>query len=101
MSNLYSVRDRMDAADAVKVARELLFKQAMVNLNGEWVGSLAAIPSGKAESTLNYSEIFIRDNVPTMAYLLVIGEYSAVKITGHIVRDCPEPKSPKKRIHGK
>jgi hypothetical protein len=69
----------MDAADAVKVARELLFKQAMVSLNGEWVGSLAAIPSGKAESTLNYSEIFIRDNVPTMAYLLVVGEYSAVK----------------------
>jgi Alkaline and neutral invertase len=69
----------MDAADAVKVARDLLFKQAMVSIGGEWGGSVAAIPTGTTDPTLNYSEIFIRDNVPVMAYMLLMGEFSTVK----------------------
>jgi Alkaline and neutral invertase len=73
----------MDSAAAVKMARELLFQRAMVDINGQWGGAVAAIPSQNkksgSESKLNYSEIFIRDNVPVMAYLLLEGKFAAVK----------------------
>jgi Alkaline and neutral invertase len=71
----------MDAQTAVKTARDLLFQQAMVEIDGQWGGSLAAIPGRnvKPEEDLNYSEIFIRDNVPVMVYLLMEGKYEAVK----------------------
>jgi Alkaline and neutral invertase len=71
----------MDAQTAVKTARDLLFQQAMVEIDGQWGGSLAAIPGRnvKPEKDLNYSEIFIRDNVPVMVYLLMEGKYEAVK----------------------
>jgi hypothetical protein len=68
----------MDTTDAVKLARDLLFDQAMVNVGGKWGGSVAAIHTGTTDS-LNYGEIFIRDNVPVMAYMLLIGEYGTVK----------------------
>jgi hypothetical protein len=73
----------MNSETAVKVARELLFQRAMVDINGQWGGAVAAIPNQSqksgAESKLNYSEIFIRDNVPVMAYLLLEGKFDAVK----------------------
>lgn len=71
----------MDAQTAVKTARDLLFQQAMVEIDGQWGGSLAAIAGRnvKSEADLNYSEIFIRDNVPVMVYLLMEGKYEAVK----------------------
>jgi hypothetical protein len=71
----------MDALSAVQTARDLLFQKAMVAIDGQWSGSVAAIPGRNAKqgSELNYSEIFIRDNVPVMAYMLLEGKYDVVK----------------------
>ena len=65
----------------VELARELFYKKALVQFQGEWVGAIAAIPRAhQAHATdLNYGEIFIRDNVPVMAYLLLQGDYAAVR----------------------
>ena len=72
----------MQEAHILKLAQSLLYDRAMVSWNGEWVGAIAAIPKAslsKAGGDLNYSEIFIRDNVPVMVYLLLQKKYAAVK----------------------
>lgn len=67
----------------LETARHLLYNQALVYFQGKPIGTLAAIPqkvrhysNGKVTVSipgedLNYTEVFIRDNVPSMLYFLV------------------------------
>ncbi len=74
-------------SQVLQQAQSLLYQQAMVSMQGEWVGAIAAIPrrqTSKAqkaehEGALNYGEIFIRDNVPVMTYLLLQNKTPVVK----------------------
>ncbi len=67
-----------DTAKVVEQAQSLFYNRALITIRGEVAGAMAAIPLG-AGPDLNYSEIFIRDNVPVMVYLLLEGK-------GHVVR---------------
>jgi hypothetical protein len=75
-------------AAVVQMAEALLYEQAMVQIQGAWAGTLAAIPpksakpdakAGAIEPDLNYSELFIRDNIPVMIYLLIQGKHDIVR----------------------
>jgi hypothetical protein len=76
-------------ASIVEMAESLFYEQALVHHDGEWVGAIAAIPKNRPSAEfhldLNYGEIFIRDNVPVMAYLLLQGHYPAVR---HFLTTC-------------
>jgi hypothetical protein len=82
----------------IDLATALFFEQALVKADGEWVGAQAAIPkipktsapSGELKSDLNYGEVFIRDNVPVMIYLLVVGKTSIVR---HFLNTCLQLQS--------
>ncbi|HEY9640349.1 MAG TPA: glycoside hydrolase 100 family protein [Coleofasciculaceae cyanobacterium] len=66
----------------VEFAQSLLYERAMVKFEGEWIGAVAAVQPFRTASDqpdLNYGEIFIRDNVPVMAYLLTQGKYEPVQ----------------------
>lgn len=67
----------------IQLAQSLVYDRAMVQIRGEWVGAIAAIPKSSdgtgGAPDLNYGEIFIRDNVPVMIYLLTQEKYSAVR----------------------
>ncbi len=71
----------------VELARSLFYDRAMVQFEGEYVGAVAAISkSAKGHHhDLNYGEIFIRDNVPVMVYLLLEGKYATVR---HFLDTC-------------
>jgi Alkaline and neutral invertase len=71
---------RIQEDAVVELAQALFYEKALVKFAGEWVGAIAAIPRAHPATAadLNYGEIFIRDNVPVMAYLLIQGEYAAV-----------------------
>jgi len=68
---------------AVEQARSLFYDQALVKLEGCYVGAVAAIPkpsrSEESRQDLNYHEIFMRDNIPVMIYLLVEGKSEIVR----------------------
>lgn len=76
-------------ASIVQFAQTLFYERALVSFEGEWVGAIAAIPksprAASSQPDLNYGEIFIRDNVPVMAYLLTQGHYAAVR---HFLETC-------------
>ncbi len=67
----------------IETARTLLYEKALVSFQGMPVGTVAAIPQKKQilmdhhlqvitpDKDLNYNEIFIRDNIPTMIYFLL------------------------------
>ncbi|MBD2329718.1 glycoside hydrolase 100 family protein [Alkalinema sp. FACHB-956] len=82
-------RARLDEAAIVQMAQKLLYEQAMVTLDGQWIGAVAAIPKQSrkqpVQPELNYGEIFIRDNVPVMAYFLTQGKYEPVR---HFLLTC-------------
>lgn len=71
----------------VERARLLFFERAMVKVDGDYVGAVAAIPKPSASNQpdLNYGEIFIRDNVPVMIYLLLQGKQDIVR---HFLDTC-------------
>jgi glycogen debranching enzyme len=74
----------------VEAARQLLFDRAMAVIAGQPAGALAAIPQARGEQKtavhdLNYTELFIRDNVPVMVYLLVEGKFEIVR---HFLDTC-------------
>jgi hypothetical protein len=68
----------MNEQRVIETARSLLYQQALVKFRGEHVGTVAAIPR-HAGQDLNYNEIFIRDNVPTMIFLLLDGKSEIVR----------------------
>jgi hypothetical protein len=59
-------------------ARRLLYEKAMIKLNGEFVGTVAAIPQEDSHD-LNYTEVFIRDNIPVMVFFLLDGKSDIVR----------------------
>lgn len=75
----------------IEAARSLFYDQALVKFQGRYVGTVAAIPR-HAGQDLNYNEIFIRDNVPTMIYLLLDGQGEIVR---HFLDACLELQSQK------
>jgi Alkaline and neutral invertase len=81
-SQLPPLHPTSDKANAIaQKARQMLYEEAMVTIRGQYAGALAAIPqtSKQAQPALNYHELFIRDNVPVMIYLLTQGDYAYVK----------------------
>lgn len=72
-------------ASAIATARRLLYEKALVYFNDQPVGTIAAIPQKTRvykdgryqtvvpETDLNYTELFIRDNVPTTLFFLLDG----------------------------
>ncbi|MBW4661187.1 MAG: glycoside hydrolase 100 family protein [Drouetiella hepatica Uher 2000/2452] len=93
----------VEIQEAVKSARSLFYEKALVQFEGEWVGAIAAIlqPVGMDSSAsapdLNYGEIFIRDNVPVMVYLLTQGKYSTVR---HFLEVCLRLQSDQPQTRG-
>jgi Alkaline and neutral invertase len=87
----------------IQMAQDLLYQRAMVSLEGDWVGTIAAIPKrhstmpGQPEGDLNYCEIFIRDNVPVMIYLLLVGKHDCVR---HFLKTCLKLQSKKVSTRG-
>lgn len=79
------IRPATSAAEesVVRSARELLYERAFVAIDGHLAGAVAAIPQVKGDEKdvhdLNYTEIFIRDNVPVMIYLLIEGKGEIVR----------------------
>lgn len=59
-------------------ARRLLYEEAMIKLDGEFVGTVAAIPQDDCHD-LNYTEVFIRDNIPVMVFFLLDGKTEIVR----------------------
>jgi len=78
----------------VDLAKSLLFEKLLVRLDGQFVGASAAISKKShnfhLDKDLNYGEIFIRDNVPVMIYLLVDGKYEIVR---HFLDSCLQLQS--------
>ena len=66
--------------EAVVAAAEEQFERTLIRVRGELVGSVAALshPGGRADAA-NYGEVFLRDNVPVMFYLLLKGRYAIVR----------------------
>ncbi len=75
----------MKEESLVQLAKSLLYEKALVKLDGEYVGAVASIPRNQDNHDLNYNEIFIRDNVPVMIYLLLEGKFEIVK---HFLNTC-------------
>jgi Alkaline and neutral invertase len=75
----------MNEESIIQLAKSLLYEKALVKVDGAFVGAMAAIPKKPGGTDLNYSEIFIRDNVPVMIYLLIEGKYKIVK---HFLNTC-------------
>ena len=55
------------------------FEKTLVEISGEIVGSVAALEHPTKNKKLNYGEIFLRDNVPVMIYLLTQKRFEIVK----------------------
>jgi len=75
----------MKEESIVQLAKSLLYDKALVKLDGEFVGAVAAIARNHDHQGLNYNEVFIRDNVPVMIYLLLDGKFEIVK---HFLNTC-------------
>ena len=76
---------------------EELFEQTLVNVRGQLAGAVAALESSVHDSELNYGEIFLRDNVPVMVYLLLRGRFEIVR---HFLDLCLELQSRSYRTRG-
>ena len=55
------------------------FEATLIGVQGELAGSVAAMEHRRADDALNYGEIFLRDNVPVMIYLMLEGRFAIVK----------------------
>lgn len=64
---------------ALVEAEHLLWDRALVRYGDRWAGAIAALPDDQALAADNYREIFIRDNVPVMLYLLLQGKTDVVR----------------------
>ncbi|CAN1212842.1 glycoside hydrolase 100 family protein [Tumidithrix helvetica PCC 7403] len=75
----------MKEKSVIQLARSLFYEKALVKVDGAYVGAIASIPKDANAQDLNYSEIFIRDNVPVMIYLLLDGKHEIVR---HFLNTC-------------
>ena len=55
------------------------FERTLISIRGELAGSVAALEHPNQDDALNYGEIFLRDNVPVMIYLMLEGRFAIVK----------------------
>lgn len=55
------------------------FERSLVRVRGALVGSVAALEHPGKGGVANYGEVFLRDNVPVMLYLLVQGRFAIVR----------------------
>ena len=55
------------------------FEKTLIQISGDIAGSVAALEHPTKNDALNYGEIFLRDNVPVMIYLLTQKRYEIVK----------------------
>jgi len=55
------------------------FERTLVTVQGELVGSVAALEHPRSSIALNYGEVFLRDNVPVMVYLILQGRFEIVR----------------------
>jgi hypothetical protein len=73
----------------VNAAREH-FERTLVVARGELVGSVAALEHPNRSDAANYGEVFLRDNVPVMLYLLLQGRFAIVR---HFLSICLDLQS--------
>lgn len=72
------VRPSSKEEAVVQRAREH-FERTLIRVRGELAGSVAALEHPRNHQELNYGEIFLRDNVPVMIYLLTQGRFEIVR----------------------
>ncbi len=72
------VRPSSKEEAVVQRAREH-FERTLIRVRGELAGSVAALAHPRNHQELNYGEIFLRDNVPVMVYLLLQGRFEIVR----------------------
>ncbi len=65
--------------DAVVANASAQFERTLVRVRGELVGSVAALEHPNRHEEANYGEVFLRDNVPVMVYLLLQGRTEIVR----------------------
>jgi len=76
--------------DAVVGLAQEHFERTLVAVGGATVGSVAALVHPRRCGTANYGEVFLRDNVPVMLYLLLQGRFTIVR---HFLEVCLELQS--------
>ncbi len=76
--------------DTVVASARELFERSLVQARGAVVGSVAAMAHPRRSGEANYGEVFLRDNVPVMVYLLLQGRYTIVR---HFLAVCLELQS--------
>ena len=72
------VRPNSNEDAVIKRAQEH-FERSLIKIDGQIAGSVAALEHPANNDALNYGEIFLRDNVPVMIYLLTQKRYDIVK----------------------
>jgi len=72
------VRPSSKEDQVVQKAREH-FERTLVPVAGSLAGSVAALEHPSLDGALNYGEIFLRDNVPVMVYLLTQRRFEVVR----------------------
>ena len=86
---LLRVRPNSREEAVVATARDL-FERTLVQARGAVVGSVAALAHPRRSGEANYGEVFLRDNVPVMVYLLLQGRFEIVR---HFLEVCLELQS--------
>ena len=71
-------RPNSNEEQVLQKAREH-FEATLIGVRGGLAGSVAAMEHRRADDALNYGEIFLRDNVPVMIYLMLEGRCAIVK----------------------
>ena len=59
------VRPNANEDPVIKRAQEH-FERSLIKISGEFAGSVAALEHPADNEALNYGEVFLRDNVPTL-----------------------------------
>jgi beta-fructofuranosidase len=76
--------------DTVVARAREYFERTLIQVGGKPVGSMAALKHPGGDGALNYDEVFLRDNVPVMLYLLLQGRHDIVR---HFLEVCLDLQS--------
>jgi beta-fructofuranosidase len=93
---LRRVRPSSREAAVVALARDH-FERTLVGARGALVGSVAALEHPARSGAANYGEVFLRDNVPVMLYLLLQRRFPIVR---HFLEVCLELQSTSYQTRG-
>jgi len=83
--------------EAVVASAREHFERILVRVKGELVGSVAALEHPHNREAANYGEVFLRDNVPVMLYLLLQGRFEIVR---HFLSVCLDLQSSNYKTRG-